>query len=97
METKKIKIVVEERKHEGRTFNVYHTFSKNGRRTEVKFRKEVKHLPEKTCYAIIDVDDMNINKSNEFPVLWIKAVQSYEDLESANLEQNRKNIDEYFG
>ena len=96
METKKLKIVVTERKHEGRSFNVFHTFSKNGRRTEVKFRKEVKNLPDKTCYVVVNVDDMNLNTSGEFPICWIKAIQSIEDLEVANLETNRQKINEYF-
>ena len=48
METKKLKVRVTERTtKEGRKFNTYTTFSKNGRKTELKFRKDVKVLPEK--------------------------------------------------
>lgn len=98
METKKIKIVVNERStKDGRKFLTYRTFSKNGRATEVKFRKEVKQLPSKNCYAIVNVDDMNLNTSGEYPVVWIKSVVTYEDFETANAEANAEKINEYFG
>ena len=99
METKKIKIVVTEKTTtDGRKkFNTYHTYSKNDRRTEVKFTKDVKELPSKTCYAVINIEDMNLNTSGEFPILWVKGVVSYEDLAAASAEINRKKINDYFG
>lgn len=97
METKKIEILVEERKTaEGKKFNVYKTFTKNGRKIDVKFRKEVKNLPEGNSYAIVDVDDMNVDKSKRFPVLWIAQVQGYEDITEVRKETNKKQIDELF-
>lgn len=100
METKRIKIVVTERKTaEGRVFNTYHTFSKNGRRVDVKFRKEV-NAPKENCYIECDVNDMNLNTSGQFPVLWIKAIQnviSAEDVISENAAANAEKINDYFG
>ena len=97
METKKIEIIVEERKtSEGKKFNVYKTFTKNGRKIDVKFRKEVRDLPTENCYAIINVDDMNVDKSKRFPVLWIAEVQSYEDVTAVRQENNKKQLDELF-
>ncbi len=98
METKRIKIVVQEKTtKDGRKFDTYKTFSKNGRATEVKFRKDVKDLPKATCYIVCDVDDMNLNTSGEYPVLWIRAIQGIEDLNAANTESNRAKINDYFG
>ena len=98
METKKIKIVVTEKTtNDGRKFNTYHTFSKNDRRTEVKFRQAVKDLPKENCYAVIDVDKMNLKTSGEFPVLWVSEVVKYESINEANAEANRKKINDYFG
>ena len=98
METKKIKIVVTEKTtKDGRKFNTYHTYSKNDRRTEVKFRAAVKDLPTKNCYAVIDVDKMNLKTSGEYPVLWVSEVVKYEDIAEANAEANRKKLNEYFG
>lgn len=97
METKKIKITVAEKTTaDGKKFNTYKATTKNGRLIDCKFRKEVKNLPEKTCYAIINVDDMNVVRNTEFPVMWVKAVQSYEDLTEVSAERNRKAIDELF-
>ena len=98
METKELKIKVATRKTtDGRTFNTYKTFSKNGRATDVKFRKEVKNLPEKDCYIVVDVDDMNLNTAGEFPIVWIKAIQEIKEIGAANVENNRKKIEDYFG
>lgn len=98
METKKLKIrVTEKATADGRKFNTFKTFSKNGRATEVKFRKEVKNVPEKDCFIVVDVDDMNLNTANEFPVVWIKAIQAIEDLETGSAEANRDKINDYFG
>lgn len=97
METKKIKILVQTKKtSEGRSFNAYKTTSKNGRLMDVKFRKEVKELPTENCYAIINVDNMNIDKNREYPVLWVKEVEGYEDLETNSKENNKKVLDEFF-
>ena len=98
METKKIKVVVTEKTtKDGRKFNTYHTFSKNDRRTELKFTKAVKELPSKTCYAVLNVEDMDLNTSGEFPVLWVRGVVEYEDLAAASAEARAKKINDYFG
>lgn len=97
METKKIEILVEERKtKEGRVFNIYKTFSKNGRKMDVKFTKDVKDLPKEHCYVVVDVDNMNIDNSGRFPILWVKAVEEYINVAAARKENNKKKIDEFF-
>ena len=93
METKKIKIVVQEKTAtNGKKFNTYKTTTKNGRFIDVKFRKEVKNLPVENCYAIINVDAMNVDKNREYPVLWVKDVVGYEAIET----DNKKKLDELF-
>ena len=95
---KRIEVVVTERKTaEGRAFNVYHTYSKNGRKTELKFRKEVANLPTKHCYANVPVAAMNLNTAGRFPVLWVSKVESYEDFETVNAANQRAKLDDYFG
>lgn len=96
METKKIKILVAERKSAKGSFNTYKTTTKNGRLMDVKFRKEVKELPTENCYAIINVDDMNVDSNRQYPVLWVSAVQGYESFEDNSKENNRKKINEMF-
>lgn len=98
METKRIKIMVTEKvTKEGKKFNTYKTTSKNGRLIDVKFRKDVKDLPTKTCYATIDVDCMNLDKNREYPVLWVNDVVGYDELAEVNKEKNKAELDEIFG
>lgn len=98
MEQRKLKVVITERETtEGRKFKTYKTFSKNGRATELKFRKEVTNLPTKNCYIIVNDDDINLNTSGEYPVCWVKAIQGVEDLETVNADLNRAKVADYFG
>ena len=102
METKEIKIIVAEKTtNDGRKFKTFKTFSKNGRPTEVKFRKDVTELPMVSGYYTFNVDDMNLNKSGEYPVLWIKAnAVSFRTLTEATEEaaaKARKDLEDYFG
>lgn len=97
METKRLKVRVQERTtSDGRKFNTYATFSKNGRKTDLKFRKTVTNLPTKDCYIVVNADDINLNTSGEYPICWINAIQAIEDA-TVNAEANRKKVDEYFG
>lgn len=97
MELKKIKLYVTEKKtSEGRAFNTYHTFSKNDRRIQVKFRKSVTNIPTKTCYITVNPDKANINTAGEFAVMWVEEIVSVEDLATAQAERNRKKFDEIF-
>lgn len=98
MEEKKIKVIVAQRQtKEGKKFNTYKTVSKNGRLTDLKFTKDVKELPSETCYAHILPDNMNIDKTREFPVVWVKKVEAYTTIADGSAEGNRAAIDEFFG
>lgn len=98
METTKLKVKVTERTAaNGVKFNAYSTFSKNGRRTDLKFRKEVKNLPTKDCYIIVNTADINLNTAGEYPVCWVSAIQAIEDFATANAEANRAKVKDYFG
>lgn len=102
-ETRKIRIYVGEREtidketKKKKKFKVYHTFSKNGRKTEVKFRQEVKNTPDENCYILVNYEDMNLNTGNQFPVLWIKKVLDILDINEELAEKSRQKIDDYFG
>lgn len=97
METKKIKILVQERTtSNGKKFDTYKAVTKNGRLIDCKFRKEVKDLPTANCYAVIGIDDMNIDKNKEYPTLWVSAVQGYESVGEVAQENNKKQLDEIF-
>lgn len=96
--TVKLKVRVNERTTtDGRKFNTYVTFSKNGRKTELKFRKTVTNLPVKECYIVCHVDDVNINTSGEYPVCWVSAIQAIEEIGTIDAARNAKQVADYFG
>lgn len=98
METKKIKILVQEKTTSDgkKKFNTYKAVTKNGRLIDCKFRKEVKELPVANCYAVICIDDMNVDKNKEYPTLWVSAVQSYETIGEVAQENNKKQLEDIF-
>lgn len=59
---------------DGKTFDVYETVGKNGMRITVKFRKEVKNLPEKDSFIVVSLDKMNYAKNTIYPTIWIHQV-----------------------
>ena len=59
---------------DGKTFDAYETVGKNGMRITVKFRKEVKNLPEKDSFIVIPLDKMNYAKNTIYPTIWIHQV-----------------------
>lgn len=94
-ETRKIKILVSEKEtKEGRKFNVYKAVTKDGRLMDCKFRKEVKNLPEKTCYIYVLPTEINIDKSREYPTIWVKSIEKIEDLGTP--DSDTKAVDELF-
>lgn len=97
-EVKRLKVRVTERNtKDGRKFNTYSTFSKNGRKTELKFKKEVTNLPVKDCYIVVLIQNININTSGEFPVCWVSAIESIEDIATVDAEKNAAAVNDYFG
>lgn len=102
METRELKIIVTEKAtKDGRKFNTYKTFSKNGRPTEVKFRKDVTEVPKKSGFYTFDEDALNLNTTGEYPVLWVRANPvSFREIGEASKESEEKQraaIKDYFG
>lgn len=98
MATVRIKVRVTERTtKDGRKFPTYCTFSKNGRKTDLKFRKDVVNVPTKDCYIVCNVSDVNVNTSGEYPVCWVSAIISIEDSAVIDAEKNAAAVMDYFG
>ena len=95
--TRKFKITVTPKKTaDGRSFNTFKTYSKNGRPIEVKFRKEVKNVPDKNCFIVVNEDNAHLNTAGEYPVMWIADIVEILDIASESAESNRKRLAEYF-
>lgn len=98
-ETKRIKLYVEEKTTAdgSRKFNVYKSVTKNGRKIDVKFRKTCKSVPTENSYITVKVDNMNMQKNTEFPILWINEIEKSEPMNDGfDKEANAKTINEWF-
>lgn len=97
-EIKQLKIYVEDRMTtDGRKFKVYKTVTKNGRKIDCKFRKEVTNVPSENSIISVYVNNMNMQKNSEFPVLWVSQIESIEPMAAkVNAEANAKTINEWF-
>ena len=97
METKELRVYVEERKTaDGRAFNVYKVLTKKNTKCDLKFTRDVKNLPTKNCYIVVDVDKMSYNTQGAYPVTWVSEVKEIKELTEVNREKNRAVIDEMF-
>lgn len=97
-EMKSLKIYVEDRTTtDGRKFKVYKTVTKNGRKIDCKFRKEVTNVPSENSIISVYVNNMNMQKNSEFPVLWVSQIEEvYPMSAKVDAEANAKTINEWF-
>lgn len=72
-----IELLVEEKsKKDGTRFNVYHSYGKDNKKYEIKFKKSVAPLPTEHCVIIVDRKDINKDKAYRFPRFWIAKIQA---------------------
>lgn len=72
------------------SFLAYQGFTKRGW-IELKFRKECENVPTKNSYIEVLEENLNINRKNRFPVIWVSKIESVEEITYTN------HIDDYFG
>lgn len=94
---KTLKVVVKDREtRDGRKFKSYSTFTKEGRRVDLKFTKDVVNPPQSNCTIYVAAENMNLNLSKEFPVVWVEKIESVEYFSEIARERNNKLINDYF-
>lgn len=87
----KIEITAKEvTKKDGTTFLSFKGLTLKGW-YDLRFRKEVENVPEMSCIIYVKRENVNVNRQQKFPVIWIKAIEKVEELK---FEQN---IADYFG
>lgn len=101
VKTREIRIKVAERKTaEGKKFNVYSTYAKNGRKVEVKFRQTVKNLPTEEKFYTFDELDLNLNTSGLYPVMWISgeyiSSRGLDEKTESEINANAKKLSDFF-
>lgn len=76
-------------KKDGSTFIGYKGFTKKGW-YDLKFTKEVKELPTKSCIIFVPQEKLNINFNGKFPVIWVSEILRTEEY------ANNLNVSDYF-
>lgn len=76
-------------KKDGTSFIAYKGLTKKGW-YDLKFRKEVEEVPEMSCYIYVKKENVNVNRTQKFPVIWVKAIEKIEELK---FEQK---VEDYF-
>jgi len=56
-------------------FNAYKAYESNGRKVDLKFRKEADNIPKENCFIKVSADDMNKNTNKKYPEIWVKNVK----------------------
>lgn len=97
MAIKKILIEVTERtvRETGKKFNSYKALMNNNKYIDVRFRQCVNPVPTQKCYIYVGDENMNINTTGKYPVLWVSAIEAIEEYEYAN-EKSKQFVTEHF-
>lgn len=76
----------------GNKFTAYKTVGKGGRKMDLRFVRTCKNIPTENCIICVNDEDCNVDTTRQYPILWIKNVQSIKPL-----GKKSSNIDEFFG
>lgn len=60
---------------EGKKFNAFKAVQKNGKLIDLKFQRVVKNLPEQNCIIKVLPENINLDKTRQFPALWCKKIE----------------------
>ena len=71
-------------KQTGNKFTAYKAVTKQGRKIDCRFTKEVNLVPTEPCYIVVDDDKANVDTNRQYPVLWVKEVKEILPFESTN-------------
>lgn len=64
---------------EGKSFDAFKAVQKDGKLIDLKFKKEVKNLPSESCFMFVEKENLNVNRSGRYPVVWVAKVEKYEE------------------
>lgn len=71
-----IKVIVREYEtKEGKKFNAFKALQSNGKLIDLKFQRVVKNVPEENCIIKVKHENINIDRTRQFPVLWCKKIE----------------------
>lgn len=71
------------------SFLAYKAFTKRGW-TDLKFTKDCKNIPTKNSFIFVEKENVNVNRTGRFPVIWVKDIDHCEEIK---FEQK---VEDYF-
>lgn len=73
-------------------FMTYKTVDKNGRKMDLKFRKEVntKDITGPCTLVIEDAENVNVDTTKQYPCVWVRGFDSIEETE------RKSNVGDFF-
>lgn len=78
----------------GTTFYSYKTVLKDGKKYDVRLKKECKIQPEKSCVAYVKSSDISIDYRYQYPRVWIADIQMTKDYSVISGEKISELFDE---
>ena len=64
---------------DGKSFDTFKAVQKDGKLIDCKFTRDVKNLPTESCMMFVEKENINVNRSGKYPVVWVKKVEKYEE------------------
>lgn len=90
----KIEVSVKTVKYAGEnqeeSFLAYKAFTKKGW-MDLRFTKEVENAPTKNCFIYVEKENLNVNKTGRFPIVWVKKIEKIEEITFT------QKVEDYFG
>lgn len=62
---------------DGKTFNTYKILNKVKKYVDLRFTKEAKNIPNVSCIAIINLENLDYTENYKYPRYWCKGIESY--------------------
>lgn len=94
----KVKVIsVEVRKNSktNQEFAVYKTLDpKTGKKIDLKFTKACRNIPTERSYLIVDEKNVNVDRSGEWPVCWVKDIVRVDPIESYSTDSGFEKVAE---
>jgi len=75
---------------DGKKFTAYKTVGKGNRKMDLRFVRGCSNIPDHPCTIIVNDEDANVDNTRQYPIVWVKNIQSTEEF------TRKSNIAEYF-
>ena len=95
----KLRVFTREVEHEGETFIACKTATKNGKKKDLKFRREVENAPKDDCFIIVDEKNINLESENAslYPAVWVHKIDEIVTLQDELTPEAKAKLEEMFG